>query len=480
MFKGSIWEKEIEFEEREALKGKIKTEVAVIGGGMAGILIADRLQNAGKNVIILEANRIASGYTKNTTAKITAQHNNIYSKITNSYGKDYAKIYAKANMRAVEWFKETVEKRDINCDFEIKDAYLYSENKEKLKEEEKACLEIGLPVEWVDEPNLPFKTASALKLPLQAQFNPLKFINHIAKGLKIYEKTEVKKIKGKVLLGEGFSVEAKKIVFACHYPFVNFPGFYFAKMYGQRSYVLALENAMDIDGMFIGTEKGDFSFRRYKDLLLFGGAQHRTGENFSGDKYETLRIAAKELFPEAKEVAAWSAQDCITADDIPYIGKFSKTNNDIFVATGFGKWGMTTSAVSAKIITDLIVKGKSPLEKVFSPSRCSLKAVGGITDEILHSSKGLLKRFLCIPSKRIEDIKIGEGGAILYEGRRVGVFRETEDKYHFVKIKCPHLGCRLEWNQDEKSWDCPCHSSRFDYKGRLINGPAQIDISLEK
>ena len=150
------------------------------------------------------------------------------------------------------------------------------------------------------------------------------------------------------------------------------------------------------------------------------------------------------------------------------------------MATGFGKWGMTTSAVSAEIITDLIVKGKSPLEKVFFPSRCSLKAVGGITDEILHPSKGLLKRFLCIPSKRIEDIKIGEGGVILYEGRRVGVFRETEDKYHFVKIKCPHLGCRLEWNQDEKSWDCPCHSSRFDYKGRLINGPAQIDISLEK
>ena len=271
MFKGSIWEKDIEFEEREKLKGNIKTEVAVIGGGMAGILIADRLQSAGKRVIILEANRIASGYTKNTTAKITAQHNNIYSKIANSYGTEYAKVYAKANMRAVEWFKETVKNRNIDCDFEMADAYLYSENKDKLKEEEKDCLDIGLPVKWIDKPNLPFETAGALKLSSQAQFNPLKFIKHIAKDLTIYEKTEVKKVKGNTLLGDGFKVEAQKIVFACHYPFVNFPGFYFAKMYQQRSYVIALENAMDIDGMYIGTEKDDFSFRKYKDLLLFGG-----------------------------------------------------------------------------------------------------------------------------------------------------------------------------------------------------------------
>lgn len=480
MFKGSIWEKNIEFEEREALKESIKTEVAVIGGGMAGILIADRLQTQGKKVIILEADRIASGYTKNTTAKITAQHNNIYSKIANFSGLENAKIYAKANMRAVEWFKKTVEERKIDCDFEIKDAFLYSENKSKLKEEEKACLDIGMSVEWVDAPDLPFETAGALCLPSQAQFNPLKFIKHIAKDLKIYEKTEVKKIKGNTLLGDGFQVEAEKIVFACHYPFVNFPGFYFAKMYQKRSYVLALENAMDIDGMYIGTEEDDFSFRKYKDLLLFGGAQHRAGENFSGDKYETLRIAAKEMFPEAKEVASWSAQDCITADGIPYIGRFSKNNDNIYIATGFGKWGMTTSAVSAEIITDLIIRGKSYAEKVFSPSRFSLKAAGGILDETLHSAKGLLKQLICIPQSRIEDIKIGEGKAILYEGRRVGVFRESEEKYYFVKLKCPHLGCRLEWNQDEKSWDCPCHSSRFDYKGKLINGPAQTDISLEK
>lgn len=480
MFKGSIWEKNIEFEEREALKESIKTEVAVIGGGMAGILIADRLQTQGKKVIILEADRIASGQTKNTTAKITAQHNNIYSKIANFSGLENAKIYAKANMRAVEWFRKTVEERKIDCDFEIKDAFIYSDREQELREEEQICRKIGLDAEYTPVCDLPFETAGAVRLSSQAQFNPLKFINKIAENLTVFEKTRVEKIKGNTLYCGKFKVEAEKIVFACHYPFVNFPGFYFAKMYQQRSYVLALETEEKIDGMYIGTKEDDFSFRSYGNVILLGGAQHRAGENFSGDKYETLRIAAKEMFPEAKEVASWSAQDCITADGVPYIGRFSKNNDNIYVATGFGKWGMTTSAVSAEIITDLIIKGKSYAEKMFSPSRFSLKAAGGILDETLHSAKGLIKQLICIPQSRIEDIKIGEGKAILYEGRRVGVFRESEEKYYFVKLKCPHLGCRLEWNQDEKSWDCPCHSSRFDYKGKLINGPAQTDISLEK
>ncbi len=480
MVKGSIWEKGFEMEMRKSLQKSIKTEVAVIGAGMAGILIADRLKSEGKEVIVLEADRIASGYTKNTTAKITAQHNNIYSSIANSFGTEYAKIYAKANMRAVEWYKETVKKRKIDCDFEIKDSFIYSENEEELKEEERICRKIGLDAEFTTHINLPFKTAGAVKLSNQAQFNPLKFIKHIAKDLKVYEKTEVKKIKGNTLYCGNFKVEAEKIVFACHYPFVDFPGLYFAKMFGQRSYVLALETEKKIDGMYIGTREDDFSFRSYGNVILFGGAQHRAGENKEGGRYETLRLAAKEMFPEAKEIAAWSAQDCITADSIPYIGRFSKNNDNIFVATGFGKWGMTTSAVSAEIITDLIVRGKSETQKVFAPDRCSLKAIGGIFDEVLHSAKGLIKQIICIPSSRIEDIKIGEGKAIFYEGRRVGVYRESEEKYHFVKLKCPHLGCRLEWNQDEKSWDCPCHSSRFDYKGKLINGPAQTDISLEK
>lgn len=480
MFKGSIWEKEIEFEERESLKENIKTEVAVIGAGMAGILIAERLMKSGKQVVVLEADRIASGQTKNTTAKITAQHNNIYSKIKNFSGIENAKIYAEANMRAVNWFKETIEERKIDCDFEMLDAFIYSENKEELLEEVSVCREIGLEAEYNEFCDLPFKTVGAVSFKLQAQFNPLKFIKEIAKDIKIYEKTRVEKIEGNIIYCENARVEAEFIVFACHYPFVNFPGLYFAKIYQQRSYVLALENAGKIDGMYIGTREDDFSFRMYKDIVLLGGAQHRAGENEEGTRYETLRLAAKEMFPNAREIACWSAQDCITADGIPYIGKFSKTNNNIFIATGFGKWGMTTSAVSAEIITDLIVKGKSPLEKLFAPSRFSFKAAAGIADEVLHSAKGLIKQVVCIPRGRLEDIAVGSGGTVLHEGKRLGVYRETEDEFHFVKLKCPHLGCRLEWNQDEKSWDCPCHGSRFDYKGHIIDNPAQTNIQLEK
>ena len=473
----SVWTKETDIPQRAELNENIETEVAVVGAGLAGILIAERLQSVGKKVVVLEACRIASGQTKNTTAKITAQHGCVYSDFVDTFGFEKTKIYAEENLRAVEWYRKYIIENSIQCDFETKKAYIYSlYDEEKIKKEVDACSRLGMPVSFTYKTDLPFKIAGAAEMDAQAQFNPLKFIKEVSKKLTIYENTPVIRVEGNILYCENAKVTAKHVVFACHFPFVNFPGLYFARMHQQRSYVLALKNAASFKGMYICVDSEGFSFRNYVDLLLLGGAQHRAGENIEGGQYDLLRQRAKQWFPESEETACWSAQDCVTLDGMPYIGRFTKSNPDWYVATGFGKWGMTNSYVSASVLTDLICKNENPAIDVFSPSRFSAKAAGSLANEVYHSAKGLIKQIVCIPQNKLKDIPIGGAGAVLLDGKKVGVYRESEDKYHCVKLRCPHLGCRLEWNPEEKSWDCPCHGSRFDYKGNLIDNPSQNNI----
>ena len=477
MFKGSVWKMDNEIPKRERLTRNIVTEVAVIGAGLAGILIADRLSAEGKKVIVLEADRIAGGQSGKTTAKITAQHGCVYAGFKEDFGLEKAKLYAEANYNAIEWYRKCVESRGIDCDFENTDSFIYTfSEQKKLKKEYEVCKEIGLPVELVAQTELPFKVASAVKMKSQAQFNPLKFIKAVSNDITVYEKTRVNTVKGNVIYCENCTVRAEHIVFACHYPFLIIPGLYFAKMYQQRSYAIALRNAPDINGMYIGIDNEGYSFRKYQDMILLGGGGHRTGENSAGNKYRQLHKAAKKCFPDCTEVASWSAQDCVTADGIPYIGKLSLCHPDWYVATGFAKWGMTTSAVAADIISDLVCGRENKYSKVFSPSRFSLKSAQGIAKEMGQAVKGLVRGNFSVPPHLLSSVRIGDGGIISVNGKRVGIYRESDKKYYTVIPKCTHMGCGLEWNPDEKSWDCPCHGSRFDYTGKLIDNPAQTDL----
>ena len=251
-------------------------------------------------------------------------------------------------------------------------------------------------------------------------------------------------------------------------------------MHQERSYVLALENAPLADGMFIGDEENNYSFRIYDKYLLFGGKGHRTGDNREGGRYDALRKKAKELFPKANEVAHWSAQDCMPADGIPYIGQYASEKPYWYVATGFQKWGMTTSMVSAMLIRDMICGKENPYAAVFDPQRFSMEAAEGIACEMKEATKTLAKRFFKLPETTEKNLPAGHGGIVDVDGEKVGVYKEEDGTTHIVNIRCPHLGCQLEWNPDEKSWDCPCHGSHFDFRGHLINSPAQEDISLSK
>ena len=480
---GSIWARTCRLRERGPLCGDIEAEAAVIGAGMAGVLTASALREAGVRVVVLEAARIGGGQTRGTTAKLTSQHGLIYRKLTQTMGSENARLYAAANEAALAEYRRVITENGIECDYEEQSAYVYGGDAAALRDEAACAAELGLPASFTEKTGaLPFPAAGAVRFERQAQFHPLKFLQAAAEPLTIYENTPVREVEGNRLITDFGTVTAEKIVFACHYPFVNFPGLYFARMHQERSYVLALENAPPMDGMWIFAEgeENAFSFRMWNGLMLLGGGGHRCGENREGGQYELLRQKARAWFPNSREAAHWSAQDCVTADDVPYIGAYAASRPDWYVATGFQKWGMTTSMVSAMVLRDLILGRENPYAAVFDPGRFGAETFCGAAEESSHAVKGLAKRFFQIPAETAKHLAPGHGGIVFLDGEKLGVYKDEDGTLYPVALRCPHLGCQLEWNPDEKSWDCPCHGSRFDRFGKLLSGPAQIDLKPEE
>ena len=473
----SIWSQSCQFREREPLDGDMETEVAVIGAGMAGVLTADLLRRSGRRVVVLEADRIGSGQTRNTTAKLTSQHGMKYHKLVRDLGEEKAGQYAMANEAALREYRRIIREEHIDCDLEETEAWLYGSDPALLREEAETAARLGLPASFTDRVPLPIPAAGAVRFTGQAQFHPLKFLRAVSEGLTVFEHTPVRRVEGTAVMTDRGTVRADQVVFACHFPFVNFPGMYFARMHQERSYVLALENAGQVDGMFIGAEEPVYSFRNYGPLLLLGGEGHRTGGNPRGGRYDALRRKAREWFPASREAAHWSAQDCVTPDGIPFIGRYAAGAPEWYVATGFQKWGMTSSMVSALVLGDLLCGRTSPWAEVFDPGRFSGETLSGIVCESGQAVKGLAKRFFQIPEETVGKLPAGQGGIVFLNGEKVGVYKDEGGTVYPVDLRCPHLGCQLEWNPDERSWDCPCHGSRFDHRGNLISGPAQTDLS---
>lgn len=476
----SVWSSEANFKKRETLDKDIECDIVVIGAGMAGILTAYLLSKSGRDVVVIDAKSIGSGVTKNTTAKITSQHDLIYDKLIKEFGEEGARQYAKANELAIQKYKEIINEENINCDLEDKDACLYTlDNFQALEDEYNAAKKLGIDAELVIGLDLPIKVRGALKFKNQAQFNPLKFLKSIAEKLTIYENTTALDIteENVVVTKDDKKIKANKIVVATHYPFLNTPGFYFMRMHQERSYVLALENAQDVNGMYKGIDKNGYSFRNYKNLLIFGGEAHRTGENEEGGSYDKLRKAAKELYPNSVEKYHWSAQDCITLDNIPYIGHYSSKTPNIYVETGFKKWGMTSSMVAAMIVSDMILGKENDFSAIFSPRRFDLSvAMKNAANDLIKTTKNFIAQRINMPEASLNNIKKGHGGIVEYEGKKVGVYKDHEGNVFTVSTKCTHLGCELHWNADDLTWDCPCHGSRFNYKGKWIDSPTNKDL----
>ncbi len=472
----SIWTQTAELPRRPPLEGMRRTEAAVIGGGMAGILIARELQSRGVKTLVLEAARAGSGQTKNTTAKITAQHGLIFQRLIESFGEEKARQYALANQKGVDCFRRLVREEGVDCDWVDCPSYLYSRAEAApLEREAAACRRLGLDAAFTTSTTLPFSVKGAVRMEGQAMFHPLKFLSWALRGVDLYEETPVLTVQGNQLILPQGRVTAEYIIFAVHYPFVNFPGLYFARMHQDRSYVTAVRGAEILDGAYYGIDPGGLSFRNLGDQLLVGGGGHRTGMD-SGGPYRMLAARARELWPDCQVTAQWSAQDCITLDGVPYIGSFSPTRPQWYVATGFGKWGMTASMAAAQIIADGVCGENNPLAPVFSPRRFSMGAARALAMEGGQAAKHLAKAAFSRPELTLDQLPPGHGAIVSWKGKKAGAYKEENGKVHLVNPRCPHLGCQLSWNPAEKTWDCPCHGSRFDMDGCLIDNPAQTSL----
>lgn len=476
--KQSIWTLDTFLQFRPSLRGNYRADAAVIGGGMAGLLTAYFLQQRGVDVVVLEAGRIGRGQTRNTTAKISCQHGLIYHALLRDFGLELAQQYANAQQQAVELYRQLVRTHQIECAFQDAPSYLYATGStSKLEQELRAAEKLWIPASFLTTTELPFPVKGAVRFANQAHFQPLRFLQAIAKSLTIFENTMVRAIEGERIYTEGGIVQAGEIVVATHYPFVNVPGYYFLRMYQERSYVLALRHAQRLEGMYLGVDAKGYSFRGCGETLLFGGQTHRCGEHPAGSCYGQLRQAAREIYPGSVEIRGWSAQDCMTLDGVPYIGRYAAGTPGLYVAAGFGKWGMTNAMVAAVLLSDNILGKANDCADIFSPQRFHFRAaLRGLCRDRAHWLRGMTLGFVHIPRKRLENIANGEGAIVKYKGKTAGVYKNFKGETFVVSARCPHLGCRLNWNPDELSWDCPCHGSRFDYRGFLIDNPAMNGI----
>lgn len=479
-----------------ALTEDVKVDVAIVGGGMVGITCGLLLKKEGLKVAIIEANRILQGTTGHTTAKITSQHDLIYYKIKNNMGKEMARQYAEANESAIRFIESIITEMNIDCDFEHRSAYIYTvldEYVQKIEDEAKTASELGIKAVYLDKTPLPFDVKAAVRFDNQAQFHPRKYLLALSNeipgdGSHIFEKTMAIDINERepceVLTNRGKKVIAQTIVLASHYPFYDKPGLYFTRLYPERSYALGVKIKEAFpEGMYITAEDPGRSLRsqRFEDeeLVIVSGEHHKTGQGEDMiNHYGKLLEFAEDTFTLEDILYRWSTQDYTSLDDVPYVGHLTSKTPNIYVATGFRKWGMTNSTASAIIIKDLITKGRNPWQEVYSPSRFTPTA--SITT-FVRENADVAEKFIAGKLMRVpDDVEItkGEGKIMEVNGEKAGAYRDEKGILHLVDTTCPHLGCELQWNSAEKSWDCPCHGSRFTYEGDIINGPALKSIKI--
>lgn len=468
----------------------VKVDTAIIGGGLVGITAAYLLSRQGIKTAVIEADRILNGTTGHTTAKITSQHSLIYARLKTQFNNDLARQYAEANQSAIDTIASIIKENSIDCDFERRPAYVYTQSEKYIKDiedEADAASSLGISASYEQEVPLPFQVKAALRFDDQAQFHPLKYLHVLARKLtekdgSIFENTaavDIEKNHGyTVLTRNGKKIEADKVIIASHYPFFDGGGLYFSRIHQEKSYVTAVRIEEEFpEGMFISAEDPTRSLRSQKDgegvLVLVGGEHHKSGQDCkTNSHYENLLNFAKETFKVKDVVYRWSTQDCMTIDGLPYTGNLTPRSPHLYVATGFGKWGMTNGTASAMILKDLIINGDSPWAEVYNPNRGT--TMDGLKTFVIQNLDVAKNWFAGKLQPMLENTEIETGSVKLIEvdGKKIGAYRDDQGTLHMVDTTCTHLGCELQWNAAERTWDCPCHGSRFSYDGNIVEGPA--------
>ncbi len=487
----SFWIDSTEETDYPPLLEDMETDVAIIGGGMVGITTGLLLKEAGLKVIILEADRIVKGTTGHTSAKITSQHGLIYSKIKKDLGEAQARQYADANQSAIRMIARLVEEKSIDCDFSWQPSYIFTQSQDyiqQIMDETTIASSLGIQASYMEEIPLALPIKAAIKFEGQAQFHPRKFLLSLAKEIPgdasyIFEQTKIVDIDRdgslSVISSQGHKIKADRVIVASHFPFYDRAGLYFTRLYPERSYILgATIKEKFPPGMYINAEEPSRSLRSQnfadKDLVLIGGEHHKTGHGKNiMDHYNNLINFAQGLFELEEIHYRWSAQDHSTPDGLPYIGPLSPITSNIYLATGFQKWGMTTSMVAAILLKDLITRGQSPWESIYNPSRItpSMPATKNFIKQTVDVARNFISGKILTPEME-EGVGPGQGKVFEIEGRRVGVYRDDQGDLHIVDTTCGHMGCEVHWNDAEISWDCPCHGSRYSIDGEIIEGPS--------
>lgn len=494
----SLWINESKKTNYPKLNNNEKTDVCIVGGGIVGAVTAYLLAKKGVKVIVLEKDKVGMGVTAKSTAKLTSQHGLLYYYLVKQYGENVAKKYLESNEEGIKLAEKIINNEKIDCDYEKRDSYVFAaceSELEKIKQEVDILNRIGYNAEFTENIDIPVeKCLGAIKFKDQAQFNSRKYtielFNKISEmGGKIYEESKVVKIEQynnsyKISTDE-YDVICNKVVICTHYPIKNFPGMYFTKMYQDKSYVIAVDVGEQLDdkndiinGMFIQSWDPVISFRtaKYKDkrLLIIAGAGHRTGEPTGKieDSFSNLENYIKKYYPNEKVLFKWSTEDCVTLDKIPYIGEFSIFLPNVYVATGFKKWGMSTSHVAAQIIYDKIIGNENKYAEIYRATRLEpIKNIKEFGNMLKESSYSLVINKIKPAKDAFDKIPLGDGGIVEINGNKVGIYKREDGEIFAVKPICGHLGCLVSWNNLEKTWDCPCHGSRYDYMGNIITEP---------
>ncbi|WP_215141130.1 FAD-dependent oxidoreductase [Exiguobacterium qingdaonense] len=493
-FTNSIWRQHDRGTLHPPLDTSESTEVVVIGAGIAGLVCAYELQKRGKQVTLLEALEIGHGTTGHTTAKCSVQHGMIYHKLIRHFNEEIARLYYEFNSEALTYLKSQIDE-GFDCDYTTEHSYLYAtEPNDELSKELDAYRRLEIDGgEATDEVQntLPFPITQALVVRDQAQFHPVKYLRELAErfvklGGKVYERTRATDVsqgpRPIVTTSSGRRVQANQVVITTHYPFNDLRGLYVSRFLVERSYIVACEmTSASLKGMYLSVDEKPRSFRSYEEdgkaYLLIGGEAHTAGQvTDTRSRYDRLESDAQHHFEVKRATYRWSSQDLITLDRIPYVGQMFKREPDIFVATGFLKWGMTNGIGAGILLADRLTGRPNRFSELVSPLRKTVKPtdvtsfISTNLDTAAQFTKGVVDRAL--ERRGVQDLQLDEGGVVQIGNQTKGVYRDLDNHCHIVNLTCTHLGCTVKWNNAERSWDCPCHGSRFDAKGAVLEGPA--------
>lgn len=488
----SYWRTNIEFPEFPSLEEDLHVDVVIVGAGITGITSAYLLANEGLKVAVIEAGKVLNGTTGHTTAKITAQHDLIYDEFIQNMGRNKARLYYEANTDALNFIQETVEQHAIDCGFSTQDAYMYATTEKyarKIEKEAEAYKKIGIDGGLVDSIPFNIEIQNALVMKNQAQFHPTKYLVHLIqliteKGGFIFENTTAVNIEtGEqpvVLTREEHRITAKHVLTCSHFPFYEGLGFYSARMHAQRSYALAVKTKEKFPGgIYISADEPNRSLRSVtvdgEEMVIIVGENHKTGQGIETmEHYKALEIFGEEVFELEEIVHRWSAQDLVTLDKLPYIGELTSGQPNILIATGFRKWGMSNGTAAALLFKDMVLGKENIFEKLYTPSRFyAHPSLKNLLVENANVVGQLIKGKLDSPQKNLADLDNGEGAVITLKGHRKGAYKDDAGELHIVDTTCTHIGCEVEWNNGDRTWDCPCHGSRFSFTGEVIEGPAE-------